>query len=109
MNISKLKGNVTVTFPYRDEQIEVVFRRLTYREAVSKEMSAAFDKIQDEPEAVCNVLSGVMTSWNITDDETGEQHPFDAETLVCLPADFLRALAEAILNETVPNPPKPQS
>lgn len=114
MKQNKFITSVPVTFEYgyldaegasQTETINLTVKRMSFRESVSKDLREMFDKVQDDPAAIAELLEKLIAVWNI-EDEAGEMLPITQDLLLSLPADFIAQLSEAVIATLSANPTK---
>lgn len=113
MNIKKLNASIPASFEYeftdergqvQKETINLKIKRLSFRESVSKEFQEAFGEIEKDNAKLADLLCRVIDSWDITEDEDGNV-PFaitPENLLDNTSADFIAALAEAVMGKLAP-------
>lgn len=109
MNIKKFNGSIPASFEYeytdangeqRKETINIKVKRLSFKESVSEEFREAYEKIQEQPEKIADLLVKVIADWDLyEDDEHTVKYAISTENLLASPIDFVGALAETAMGK----------
>lgn len=108
MNIANLTALIPASFDYvyidaaeaeQTEKIELQLKRVSFGVSTSKAFKAAIEN--EDSEAMAEILSGLIESWNM--DMNGEPFPPTAENLNLLPVEFVAQAAACAFERLFPN------
>lgn len=108
MKASTLQSSVRVAFDYKffdeegheqTETVTVQVRRLPFRRLTDLQKQLA--GIGDNAEALVDLVSPLIESWDLTDDEGGPW-PHDRDALLDLPFDFVSQVAAESVGKLTP-------